>query len=85
MQRIQAFRACLRLPMQSPQQEACFAASRDATPSAKPLDCRRYDERRIAFSRAYRKARNICFALYPDTTPTQMEEFSACMNDRMGW
>ena len=82
MQRLRAFRACL--PLQPPQQEACEAAFRAALSYLKPLDCQRYDERRAARATAFRKAGDICLALHPDTTPTQMEEFSACMEDQ-GW
>ena len=85
MQRIQEFRACLRLPYQSAEQQACYAASRDTSTFVNQLDCRQYHERTTAFRRALRNAADICLAIYPSTTPEQMEDFSACVDERLGW
>lgn len=85
MQRIKEFRSCLRLPFPSAEQDACYQALRDTSAYVQPLDCRKYDERYGQFHRAYKKASDICLAIHPHTTPSDMAEFSACVDERMGW
>ena len=78
--------ACIDMPWPSAEQDACYAALSDqsAFREREPLDCRKYNDRMERAYRTRKKAADVCFAIYPDASPSNMEEFSACMNARLG-
>lgn len=84
MQRRKEFLGCMKLPFQSPEQIACYDAHRARSGSQEALACRPYEERIAQRIRAYRKAGDVCLARYPDASPSNMKEFSACMTT-LGW
>ena len=84
MQSMEEFRGCMKLPFQSPEQIACYDAHRARNLSRAALVCRSYDERVAHRLRAYRKAGDVCLAMYPGASPANMKAFSACMTAQ-GW
>ncbi len=79
MQQIEEFSACMEMPFQSAEADACFAAIKNQNAYVESLDCEKYNAQAGQYAEAYRKAQRVCWDIYPDAASSEREEFRACV------
>ena len=75
------FLTCLKM-LPSAEQDICYAQFSNQSVQRPPRYCNGKEmQQRL---QAFLAARNVCFEIYPDSTPSHMEEFETCMVGQ-GW